>query len=415
MTISKKHRIPITFLLLSSFLLKILFGFISNINAFQALAHLNRLSEYDATNYYLQSIYDVATQNTLIPELHWSIADPGFSILLYWIGKIYSFFFINCNISYFYFIYFLVFIHTLTFLYIFKYLEKHQNLSRLIIVVFSIYVLFEPMMLRFSFSLEREIIVSLLLLVFITAFMDNKWIVMIISGLSLIPFRDVYLYLVPTIFTIHFIYNKYAKTKFYVVLPIILIAFSLIVHILASNIEELERLFFHHGKDLGVSAFGDLVLSQSYCLRISIYSILGFIAPVPLYPFYANDYSTFYFLSLLFGLSSISYFFVNSYMIYSLYQFDHYSRINSLSTDQGINKIQKAYLVIFILHLTFHGLIYNIRHRLQIIPGLIVVFLYLLQFQKSIGIKISLIKWFSLCTMIVIGLNIFHYILKMLV
>jgi len=411
-TLSKEYRIGITFLLLFSFVLKILFGFITNTNAFKALSHLDRLSEYDATNYYLQSVYDIATQNTLIPELHWSIADPGFSILLYWIGKIYVFFFDKYNISYFHYIYFLIFMHTLIFLFIFNYLEKDQKLSKSLLVVFSLFVLFEPSMLRFSFSLEREILVSFFLLVFITAFMDNKKIVMIISAFLLIQFRDAYSYLLPTIMLSYFIFKRYFRTKRFLFLPILLIGFSLLVFILASNVQAFEWLFFRHGKELGSSGFGDLILSSNYFTRVTIYSVLGFVAPIPVYPFFNNDYSTFYLLGLILGLSSFSYALLNSYIIFSFYQMDSLKSQYSQSTYNWHVSSYKAYIVLFILHLAFHGLIFNIRHRLQIIPGLIFVFLFIVNSQQVSGMKTNLEKCFFASILVVVFINILYFSLK---
>jgi len=417
--LSNKNRIVVTFLLLLSFIMKIIFGFVLNENAFRALQHRFLFSEYDATNYYLQSVYDVATQNTFIPELHWSVADPGFNIMLYWVGKIYSFCFQGLNISYFHFIYLLIFVHTLTFLYIIVQLEKSEYIYRIVLIMFSIFVLFEPMMLRFSFSLEREIVVSLIFLIFIVAYMDNNVIAMLICSILLVWFRDVYLFLLPVFILSYLVFRKFFKGHLFLFLLCILILFALTIHCLSTNNEEMASLFFQHGKLSDETGFGTIIMSSGYFIRIILYSLLGFVAPVPIYPFFDRDLPVFYMFSFIMGLSSISYLFLNSYIIYFLYQFDgQIKKQKSIVYSYDYLSIYKVYISLFILHLTFHGLIYNIRHRLQILPGLIYLFLYILNFQysnKSFSIKINIEKCFYLCLLTIFLLNILYIVLKKMV
>jgi len=417
-TISYDNRIRITFLLLISFLIKIFLGFFLNNNAIMALQHQYLLSEYDATNYYIQSVYDVATQNSLLPELHWSVADPGFNYLLYWIGKIYTFCFEGLSLSYFHFIYLLIFFHTIIFLFIFIQLEKKHLLNKTVLVAFTAIFLFEPMMFRFSFSLEREIVVSFILLMFVVAFMDNNIWIMIFSSVLIVYFRDVYLYLIPTWIFSYVIFRKFFSARIFLFLFFILITFSFIIHVLSSYLEDFEYLFFHHAHELESSGFGIIIWSSIYFVRVLSYSLLGFVAPVPVYPFFNNEFLTFYLLAFIQGLSSISYLFFNSYIMYSLYQFDVIIKKKRLKIDNLYQTIYKAYIVIFISHLTFHGLIYNIRHRVQIIPGIIFVFLYILSLQhtnKELRSKMSMRKCFYISFMIVLSLNIFYIFLKILV
>jgi len=417
--VSNKNRITVTFLLLLSFAMKIIFGFELNENAFRALQNQFLLSEYDATKYYLQSVYDVATQNTFIPELHWSVADPGFNIMLYWVGKIYTFCFQGLHVSYFHYIYLLIFVHTLTFLYIFIQLEKSEYIYRIVLVMFTIFVLFEPLMLRFSFSLEREIVVSLIFLIFIIAYMGNNIITMLICSILLIWFRDVYLYLIPVFLLSYLVFRNFFTGHIILFLLCILILFSLTVHCLTTDNEEMAALFFQHVKISEDQGLGTIIMSSGYFFRIILYSLLGFVAPVPIYPFFDKDLPVFYMFSFIMGLSSISYLFINSYIIYFLYQFDSQIKIQKSKIDSYYdNSIYKAYITLFILHLTFHGLIYNIRHRLQIMPGLIYLFLYILNFQfsnKSISIKINIEKCFYLCLVTIFSLNVLYIVLKILV
>jgi len=417
-TLSHRNRITITFLLLLSFVMKIIVGFVFNENAFRALQNRLLLSEYDATNYYLQAVYDAATQNSFIPELHWSVADPGFNIMLYWVGKIYSFCFQGLSISYFHFIYLLIFVHTLTFLYIFVRLEKNEYIHKIVLIMFAIFVFFEPLMLRFSFSLEREIVVSLFLLIFIVAYMDNHIIVMIICSFFLVWFRDMYLFLLPVFLLSYLVYRYFFTGHIIFFLFCNLILFSLTIHLLSINNEDMAALFFQHGKlsDDQSHGFGTMIMSSGYFIRIILYSLLGFVAPIPVYPFFGSDLPVFYIFSFVMGLSSISYLFLNSYIIYFLYKLDCHVKINRYKIDNYSYKvIYKAYVAFFILHLTFHGLIFNIRHRLQLIPGLIYLFLYIVNLQysnKEISIKVNIEKWFYLCLLVIFSFNILYIVLK---
>ena len=417
--LSNKNRVVVTFLLLLSFVMKIIIGFVLNENAFRALKHRSLFSEYDATNYYLQSVYNVATQNTFIPELHWSVADPGFNIMLYWVGKMYSFCFQGLNISYFHYIYLLIFVHTLTFLYIFIRLEKSEYIYRIVLVMFTIFVLFEPMMLRFSFSLEREIVVSLIVLVFIVAYMDNNIIAMLICAIFLVWFRDVYLFLIPVFLLSYLVFRNFFSGHILLFLLCILILFSLTIHCLSTDNEEMVALFFQHEKLSEDTGFGTIIMSRGYFIRIILYSLIGFVAPVPIYPFFDKNLPVFYMFSFMMGLSSISYLFLNSYIIFFLYQFDGQIKKQELKVDGYFYKsIYKAYITLFILHITFHGLIYNIRHRLQIMPGLIYLFLYILNYQysnKSISIKMNIEKCFYLSLLTTFLLNVLHIVLKKMV
>jgi len=412
-SISYRNRIVISFLLLLSFALKIVVGFYLNENAFYALQHRFLFSEYDATNYYLNSVFDIATQNTFIPDLHWSIADPGFNILLYWVGKIYSFCFHGLSISYFHFIYMLIFIHTLTFIYMFIQLEKDIKLYKNVIILFSVFMFFEPMMLRFAFSLEREIVVSLLLLIFIIAFMNNNIVLIIISSFILIMFREVYLYLIPTYIVSYLVFRKFFSGRIISFLCFAFVLFSLTVYAVSLNFESMETLFFQQGKQTVGSGFGAVIMSSNYFLRTILYSFLGFVAPVPIYPFFDKEFSTIYLFSFVTGLSSISYIFLNSYIIYSLSQFECQIDNKLLNINMLYNTIYKAYIVIFLSHLVFQGLIFNIRHRLQIIPGLVFVFLYILNIQSAHKeLTIDMGKWFFHCVLLIVFLNIIYVVVK---
>jgi hypothetical protein len=180
----------------------------------------------------------------------------------------------------------------------------------------------------------------------------------------------------------------------------------------------MAALFFQHGKLSDNAGFGTIIMSSGYFIRIILYSLLGFIAPVPIYPFFDKDLPVFYIFSFVMGLSSISYLFLNSYIIYYLFKSDD-RKHRKYTTIEGYSysAIYKAYIALFILHLTFHGLIYNIRHRLQIIPGLIYLFLYILNAQltnKGISIKVNIEKWFYLCLLTIFSLNVLYIVLKMI-
>ena len=420
-TISHENRIRISSLLLLSFLLKIILGFLLNVNAIMALQHQFLLSEYDATNYYIKSVYDISTQNSLLPELHWSVADPGFNYLLYWIGKIYTFCFEELSISYFHFIYLLIFFHTITFLIIFIQLEKKYLINKTVLIAFTLIFLFEPMMLRFALSLEREILVSFLLLLFVIAFMNNKISVMIITSVLLFYFREVYIYLIPSCILSFIIFRNFFSGRIIMFLLFIFLIFTIIIHLLSSHFENFEYLVFHHSPSVDMierSSFGNAIISSSYFVRVFLYSLLGFFAPVPIYPLFSNTFATFYIFSFIMGLNSISYLFFNSYVVYSLHKFDCTINNNKIHMKNLHQSIYKAYIFVFVSHLTFHGLIFNIRHRLQIMPSLIFVFLYILSFQhsnKELRSKVSMGKCFYMSFMIIISINIFYFILKMLV
>ena len=416
--ISKKNKISVSLFFLASYFIKIIMVFFFIDNAFYVLRYESLFSEYDATNYYMETIYMVATQNSFIPKLHWSVANPGFHYLLYWIGKVYTFFFHGIHLSYLHFIYFLIFIHTLTFFYMYIELEKRQQLSKVGVTALFLFTFFEPMMLRFAFSLEREIFVSFSLLIFIIGYMNNKRLIIILSAAVLIFFRDVYIYLIPTCFLANFVYSKFFKGRFLLFLIIIIISFSMLINILAIYSEDLNSLFFHQVKEAGTSGIGDIILSIGYFLRIIIYSILGFVAPIPIYPFFKSEYSSFYVLAFIMGLGSISYLFMSSYIIYYLHRINTYTKKYKKNIKNKLalyDPVYKAYIVIFMLHLAFHGLIFNVRHRLQIIPSLIYVFVYIINLQnykEVIFFKISLIKWLYMSVFTIFSLNILYIIIK---
>jgi len=385
-----------------------------------ALKHQYLLSEYDATAYYFDSIYMIVTQNTIIPKLNWTIADPGFHVLLYWLGKIYINIFQIKQVTYFHFILFLIFLHSLTFLYMYIELERKKLLTRATSVVFFLFVLFEPMMLRFSATLEREIVVSLLLLFFIIGYMENNFLSMAVYGFILYFFREIYLYFIPFLFFIQIVHKRFFKGHFFIFLILMLFTFPLVVDILSSFSKEMEHIFFVHGKERGLSGFGDLILGSGYFFRVLLYSILGFVAPIPIYPFFDSSYSTFYVLAFIMGLGSISYFFMNTYIIFSLGSIDKKNfKLPGKKLKDNMEKyypIFKAYIAIIVLHFVFHGLIFNVRHRLQIIPPLIFIFFHVFKImsdETDITQRVSIGKCLLASISITALLNFLYFVIKL--
>jgi hypothetical protein len=375
------------------------------------------LSEYDATGYYFDTIYMIATQNKIFPKINWYIADPGFHVLLYWLGKVYHHIFQINRISYLHFIYFLIFVNTITFLYMYEKLEK--ILSNKTVYAFFLIALLEPMMLRFSSTLEREMIVSFILLFFIFGYMNNNLITMTVCTFLLYFFRDVYLYVIPILLILQVMYEKFFTGRFLLFLFLLLFIFSLLVHVLSSVSKEMETLFFMHGKKFGESGFGDLILGTGYFLRVFMYSILGFFAPIPIYPFWGSSFSTFYILNFIMGLSSISYLFINVYIMYSLYIIDKKAFETKSLNKKDIGHyypVFKAYFAIIVLHFIFHGLIFNVRHRLQIIPSLIFIFFHVMKIisdKSKISSNVSIGKCFLFSFAIILLLNCLYIILKL--
>ncbi len=416
-----KHIIPF-FLFL--YIFKILIALVLYDNHLTVFSHIKKFSIYDASGYYSLTLELLESSRFFLPDLPWQVANPGYSTMLYWIGIFYTKFLQINNPNYLLFLYFNVFVVSITFFLIMVYLkQKHLLKSKAIMNIAMVLFVFEPTMLAFGSVLEREVLVGLLLFLIFISFMESRWIRFLCLVFLLLLFRKTYIFIIPVITIVYLIYAIFFyfwKKHFVLYLTSILIVFGIAVHIISAMNYRAEYMFFHHAMGNIGSGFGSFIEAMPYTIRVISYGVLGFFSPIPIYPIFKNSYDGFYLFGLLSGLESIFYLCFHLIIINTILRLKKLTVIASgmISRSEAIAHykiITKAYLFIFILHLVFQGLVYNIRHKVQIIPCLIFLTLYCLQFynirQNALCVFFRLKNFVWSCCVIMV-LNVVYFVAK---
>lgn len=407
------------------YIIKILIALALYENSLTALSGIGEFSTYDASSFYNTTLNHLHSGTSIIPDMHWSIADPGYFVLLYWVGIIYG----DClninNIEYLHFLFFNIFTTTLIFFLLVNQLKKMGGLNSRVIVIAMALSLFDPTMLAFGSILEREILVALFLFLTFMSFIYNRWIYFLGLIFLLSLMRYEFVYIIPVIIICCKVYdNSYFKKHFLVYLVGLLVTFAISIQIISAMSERWGFLFFHHAMEAGQgSGFGDVIAVLPYSMRVIIYSVFGFLSPIPIYPvhhFSKESYEGFYLFRFLTGLGSIFYLCYHLIIINTILRLKKLTVIASgmISRSAAIAHykiITKAYLFIFILHLVFQGLIYNVRHKVQIIPCLIFLALYCLQFyniRQNALLVFFRLKNFAQSCFVIMVLNIVYLVAK---
>ncbi|MCP4050820.1 MAG: hypothetical protein GY730_08965 [bacterium] len=417
-----RNNLLIIFTFIFIYCFKIILAWIVFYNGQTAIEGLPSSPESDTDSFYYYTIDAVNSTDEFIPKKHAFVADPAFHLLLYWVGKIYSRVFQITEIHYMQFIYFHIFMSSLLFFTLVQAVNRFRQFNKkfLIKLVFFLSV-FEPFLLIYSLVLLREVEVGLIVFLMFLGFIYKRWLQFIFCFILLIFFRWEYIFLVPAILAGYFIYKVLFKKTYILYLALNLIGASFFVHILSARSIIYESIFFHHSTDVDTSGLGGFIANAPYFFRVFFYSILGFFSPVPFYPFMNHPYNTIYILPLLTGLSSISYLFFHVLIIFAYVRIRRklkYLKLDDAEKKKLIssrNVIEKGYYFVFLFHIVFQGLIYTVRHKVQIVPVLIYLAVYSMQYYNFSYRKVSNIfklNKFALSFFVIIMLHILYLFVK---
>lgn len=231
-------------------------------------------------------------------------------------------------------------------------------------------------LISFSLTLERELFASLFLallgFLFYKGLDKNRWpwfwlitIFFISANIRLmIP-----VILLVSILIYYFILwaKKFKGLSKYFITIILLILLSIIFRNQFTRIDE----YLLTGQD-GVG-FGALIASLPMYFRVAGYSILFFIAPIPLTSVFNHEFLFPYEYFLAF--SGLTYFFFWIFII------RNYKYINI--------KLLFLFIMVIVAHVLLGGLLYNIRHRVDIIILLAILFLEINQVKIKVGFKVK--------------------------
>lgn len=394
-------------------------------NNLNVISHIKSYSLYDATTYYHVTLTLLDDNTSLFPTLPWYVADPGYNTILYWLGIIYTKVLKITHPDYLFFAYFNAFVVTITFFFVVVNLKKKQ-LPRPIIRAAIMISGFEPTTLAFGSILEREVLVGLLLFFVFLAFFESDWISFFAFSAILILFRKEFILVLPLIFAINTLYATIIHSldkHFGLILTATLILFCIFVQLACMQSDVAKHLLFHHISEHSGSGFGSTIWKAPYGIRVIAYALLGFVSPIPLYPFADERLGGFYLFGFLVGLGSVVYL---SYHIIIIKCILHLRKIafkkdivlQHYNLIKAYKLITRCYLSVFVLHLIFQGLVYNVRHKVQLIALLTFLTLYCLQFYKMEITKALIVfksKAFVLSFCTIALLNIVYLFAKIIV
>lgn len=284
--------------------------------------------------------------------------------------------------------------------------------SRQIALLLLFPLLLEPSLLGFSLTLEREVMGSLFLaltaLVFTYSKGIKKWIFFLI--LLYIGFnirREIVLITLLSVI-VFYILNFY-NSLFEIKNKLILLGIVILLFIVFSI-----SLYFYFGEEIDLrlnglianastSGFGSTILSFPLALRFLSYFVLFFFAPIPITHIFNVEFLFPYEWFLLF--SGIS------YLVLWIIILKNHAYI----------KRKEIFLIImlFVSHFIFGSILFNIRHRTDIIVLMVCLVLIIIKNKLKKGFTVKYILNENLMILLIgIGLQIFlhsvYFIMKLI-
>jgi hypothetical protein len=261
------------------------------------------------------------------------------------------------------------------------------------------FIVLEPSIIAFSLTLEREVFTSIILGLFTINFLytKNKFIKFIFSivflfllfnlrfEIAVLVIASYLLYKYISFFILNkkFLYNLIATS----ILLIPILVFTIYLN-------DILQIYLRHIAGINESGFGSVIANLPVVLRIGFYSLLYFIMPISIF----SDKS--YLFEYFMVFSGLTYSFFWAFIILN------YKNINS--------KLLYIFIVLLLLHIGLGGTLFNIRHRVDIVIPLIVLFLALSQIITGeygyFYLKKKLRDAFLISFSLVVGLIIVYYI-----
>jgi hypothetical protein len=245
-------------------------------------------------------------------------------------------------------------------------------------------LLFEPSILGFSLTLEREVFGSLFLAFIALTFAyekgKKKWIILFI--LLIIGFnirREILLVTIISIIIFYFLnyYRSISDQKnklFFIKIVLLLVSiFSIFFYLYFTK--EIDEKLNGLIATASTSGFGSIILSFPLVFRFLSYFVLFFFAPIPATSLLNYEFLFPYEWFLLF--SGIS------YLVLWIIVLKNYAYIN----------LKERYLLIVLLvsHFVFGSVLFNIRHRTDIIVLLVCLVLIVIKNKLNKGFSIKYI------------------------
>lgn len=414
-------------LFLSLFCLKLAIALIIDQNNEATISDIRLYSLYDAAGNYADTFYMLDHNlRVLFPILPPNAADAGYNTLLYWIGEIYRTVFAIDQPDYLLFLYSNVFFATLLSVAILHYLSTWRLLGvKSISGAGVLLVLGEPMLLAFGAVLEREIVVGLIALLTFVSFMENRWVRFAIGSVLLFFFRSAYAYLLPTIVLVWlaFLSVQWFRKHLLVTAALVVLLFGAGVQVLTIINPVFSDYMFRHimNDTANLEGFGGYIQRLPRGLSVIAYSVLGFVSPVPAYSMFDSRVDGFNIFGGLVGLGSVS------YCACILIVAGALKRLRDVAhgpgpiepADRALAQAQflfvaKGLIVVLISQLVFQGFLYNVRHKVQIIPFLLVLTLYALQFLKTRPgrLRVLMLRQVAWAVCLIVGLNLVYVIAR---
>ncbi|MFN7974909.1 MAG: hypothetical protein U0166_21585 [Acidobacteriota bacterium] len=407
------------------FLARVAFALLVYQNNLAALSHFRLYSLYDSAGFYNEAL-DLLQSNTVwFPELPWYVADRGYPTLLYWLGSCYTWALGNSPPDYLYFLYFNVFVSTLTFVALFGLLDRRRVFdSPAPFRAFVLLATLEPLSLAFGSVLEREVLVGLLALVTLVAFVERRWKTLLVGSYFLVAQRSAYMYVLPIVVVAWTCWHntRLFKRAPFLCVGLFFLGFGGVVQFLPVLSESSTQALFRHTLRPGTTGFGASVQGLPIGLRVVAYSIFGFVSPVPFYSFMDSRTKGLYLFGLLAGFSSVTYLVCHLVVVRSLVYL-RAACASSVLDDRSRARARRHFMIVLkgycaalVLHVLFQGFAYNFRHKAQIMPFLIYLSLHSLQYvQCERGVVRTGFKELTWSAVCIVVLNVVYLIGKLTV
>lgn len=263
-------------------------------------------------------------------------------------------------------------------------------------------VLFEPSLISFLLTLEREVVVSIFVGLFVISYLRICGVFWRFTCLTALLFviasLRLEIFILVVVSWVGYRYYVSVRRNGSVVLKPLLLLFPLVA--LTGVFFQVDSMLESASRHLDLSGskpgFGSLIYSLPSLLRLTLYSIFYFVMPVPI--FGSKEYLYQYFLMF----SGFSYSFFWSFIIFN---------IKNISSE-----LVFPFILLILMHIGLGGTLFNIRHRTTIIVPLVILVLMLSkvviekhgylflrrQFRKS-----GCLAWAG-----IFGVNIVYYLVR---
>jgi hypothetical protein len=305
-------------------------------------------TNYDSVEFY--KIRAMGVDSILHDNNH--LAYKAYPIFISIVHSFYSIFFDNPSYQ------LMVFSNLFIYLFIFWYYYRTINTIQIPSYVLFIIAL-EPSLLAFSLTLEREFFLSAIFGMFILNILYiNNIFIRITTGVLLFIIIlntrfEVALFIIICYFlylNINFIKNKSIVFK---VVGYFIFLFFCIYFLL--QVGDILQIYLRHIRGVNESGLGANIANLPSIIRITLYSLLYYIMPVTI--FSQKIYLYQYFLAFS-GFT---------YSFFWIFLFLNHKEIKG--------KLFYIFLLLFFLHIGLGGTLFNIRHRIELVFPLIILFL----------------------------------------